>query len=70
MPVFVRAGEHPRHHERPAGVFDAAGEVSAGQPLPGRRGGAELPRGRGRERRADGLSHGEGVVPAVVMIGS
>lgn len=53
------AGQHPRDHERPADVFEASGEVSAGQPLPRRRGSVELPRGRGCGPRTHGLPHGE-----------
>ena len=53
------SGKHSRDHERPSHVSHETGEVSSGEPLPGRRSAPELPRGCGCGRRDDGVPHGE-----------
>ena len=63
----VCPGKHPCDHERPSDLSYETGQVAARQPLPGRRGALELPRGRGCGRGDDGVPHGERFTPLVLV---
>ena len=65
---LLYSGKHSRDHERPPGVSYETGEIAARQPLPGRWGALELPRGRRCRRGDDGIPHGERMMLLMILL--